>query len=31
MKWKGYKLIEPPVDVHNNFLKDIPIPTNYDY
>lgn len=31
MKWKGYKLIEPPVDVHNNFLKDIPMPAIMKY
>ena len=30
MKWKGYKLVEPPVTSRNNFLKDVPIPENHD-
>ena len=30
MKWKGYKLVEPPVTSRNDFLKDVPIPENHD-
>lgn len=26
MKWKGYKLIEPPISAKSNFLRDIAIP-----
>lgn len=31
MKWKGYKLIEPPVEARSNFLRDIELPYNIDY
>ena len=31
MKWKGYKLIEPPITSRSNFLKDMPIPAEYSY
>ncbi|MBQ9030109.1 MAG: ImmA/IrrE family metallo-endopeptidase [Parasporobacterium sp.] len=31
MKWKGYKLIEPPITSRSNFLKDMPIPAEYNY
>lgn len=31
MKWKGYKLIEPPETVYNDFLKDIHIPKDANY
>lgn len=31
MKWKGYKLIEPPINARNNFLKDMEVPENADY
>jgi len=31
MKWKGYKVMEAPIDVHSNFLKDMEVPTNADY
>ena len=30
MKWKGYKLVEPPVVSRSDFLKEIPIPENHD-
>ncbi len=30
MKWKGYKLVEPPVTSRSDFLKDVPIPENHD-
>ena len=26
MKWKGYKLAEPPINARNNFLKDMDVP-----
>jgi Zn-dependent peptidase ImmA (M78 family) len=26
MKWKGYKLVEPPIQATSNFLRDIAIP-----
>ena len=26
MKWKGYKLIEPPITAESNFLRDLEIP-----
>jgi len=31
MKWKGYKIMEAPIDVHSNFLKDMEVPANADY
>ena len=31
MKWKGYKLVEPPIIARSNFLKDLEIPENNDY
>ena len=31
MKWKGYKLIEPPISARNNFLRDVEVPPNADY
>ena len=31
MKWKGYKLIEPPISARSNFLRDIDIPEDTDY
>ena len=31
MKWKGYKLIEPPVNAKSNFLRDMEVPSNADY
>lgn len=32
MKWKGYKIIEPPINSRSNFMRDMEIPkdTNYD-
>lgn len=29
MKWKGYKVVEPPIIAKSNFLKDLEVP-NYD-
>lgn len=31
MKWKGYKLIEPPISARNNFLRDVEVPIDADY
>jgi len=31
MKWKGYKVMEAPMDVHSNFLKDMEVPKNADF
>lgn len=31
MKWKGYKLVEPPIDARSNFLRDIALPGNLQY
>ena len=31
MKWKGYKLVEPPIMSRSNFLRDIEVPENADY
>ena len=31
MKWKGYKIAEPPVTARSNFLRDIDMPENDDY
>ena len=30
MKWKGYKMIEPPINARSNFLKDMEVPDNAD-
>lgn len=30
LKWKGYKMMESPVSVHNDFLRDLDIPDNSD-
>ena len=30
LKWKGYKLVEPPVTSRSDFLKDVPLPENHD-
>lgn len=29
MKWKGYKLSEPPMESRSDFLKNIEMPDNY--
>lgn len=31
MKWKGYKMVEPPITARNNFLRDLEVPRNADY
>jgi len=31
MKWKGYKIIEPPITARNNFLRDLEVPKNANY
>lgn len=31
MKWKGYKLIEPPISANSNFLRDMEVPEDADY
>lgn len=31
MKWKGYKLMEPPIFSNSNFLRDIEVPNDEDY
>ena len=31
MKWKGYKLTEPPISARSNFLRDVEVPDNADY
>ena len=31
MKWKGYKLVEPPITARSNFLRDMEVPENADY
>ena len=30
MKWKGYKLMEPPITARSNFLRDLEVPINAD-
>lgn len=30
MKWKGYKLVEPPINAGNCFLKDMEVPDDAD-
>lgn len=31
MKWKGFKMIEPPINARSNFMKDMEIPEDADY
>ena len=31
MKWKGYKLIEPPINASGTFLRDMEVPPDADY
>ena len=31
MKWKGYKLMEPPISARSNFLRDMEVPPDADY
>lgn len=31
MKWKGYKMIEPPITARSNFMRDMQIPENGDF
>lgn len=31
MKWKGFKLMEPPISARSNFLRDMEVPENADY
>lgn len=31
MKWKGYKMVEPPISSRSNFLRDMEVPDNADY
>ena len=31
LKWKGYKMIEPPINAQSNFLRDMEVPENADY
>ncbi len=30
MKWKGFKIVEPPIIAMNDFLRDVEIPKNTD-
>lgn len=30
MKWKGYKLVEPPISARSNFLRDLEVPYGAD-
>ena len=30
MKWKGYKLIEPPISARSNFLANMEVPDDAD-
>ena len=30
MKWKGYKLVEPPITARSNFLRDVEVPYGAD-
>ena len=30
MKWKGYKLVEPPITARSNFLRDVEVPYGSD-
>ena len=31
MKWKGYKMVEPPISSSSTFLRDLEVPENADY
>ena len=31
MKWKGFKMIEPPISARSNFMRDMEIPEDADY
>lgn len=31
MKWKGYKVTEPPINSRSNFLRDVEVPNNVYY
>lgn len=31
MKWKGYQLIEPPINANSKFLRDMEVPPDADY
>ena len=31
MKWKGFKLTEPPINARSNFIRDMEIPENGEY
>jgi len=31
MKWKGYKVVEPPINARSNFLRDMEVPEDADY
>ena len=31
MKWKGYKLVEPPIMSKSNFLRDMEVPWDEDF
>lgn len=31
MKWKGYKLVEPPIRARGDFMKNMEVPDNADY
>lgn len=31
MKWKGYKMVEPPIIAQSNFLLNLDVPVNADY
>ena len=31
MKWRGYKLVEPPIRAGSCFLKNMEVPTNADF
>ena len=31
MKWKGYKIIEPPINARSNFLRDLEVPDDTEY
>ena len=31
MKWKGYKIVEAPINAKNNFMKNMEVPINADY
>lgn len=30
IKWKGYKLVEPPITARSNFLRDVEVPYGAD-